>query len=260
MRTLAIDLLRSRRVLLLGVCGGLLLVSIGYLALYPSFDDQLQTFAEDLPDAYKALIGDADLASPAGYIRSQVYSLMAPLLISGAGIAAGSSLARSEREKTLATLAVLPLSRRRLAGAWWLLIGLIVGVCGVAAFVGVVVGSPLAGADVGIDRILLATIPMTVLGALVGTVALLVSSLTGTPGAATGVGWLTVAAAFLANSLAELLDSLSWLGRLSPWAWHGAGQAITGDFDVSSLLLLVVSNAVIGAVAVAVFDRRNLHL
>jgi len=160
MRVLAFDLLRSRRVMTMGVSAGLLLVSIGYLALYPSFEEQLQNFADDLPDAYSAVLGDVDIASPEGYIRSQVYSLLAPLLIAGAAIAAGASLARAERDKTLAVFAMLPVSRRQLAGGWWLHMAIIVAVCSAVTIAGVVIGAPLAGTDVGVDRIVLATAPM----------------------------------------------------------------------------------------------------
>jgi ABC-2 type transport system permease protein len=243
-----------------GICAGLLFTSIGYLALYPSFDDQLQGLAEDMPDAYKAFIGDADIASPEGYIRSQVYSLIAPLLIAGATIAAGSSLARAERDQTLVVFAVTPLSRRQLAGSWWVFV-LMVAVAGaLASFIGVLIGGPLAGAEVGLDRVVLATLPMMTFGVLIGGVALFVSALTGAPGTATGVGWLTILLSFLANSLSELIDNLSWLSNINPWSWHGAGEAITGDFGGRSFLFLVVAAVVVGALAIAQFERRNLHL
>ncbi|MFT7476367.1 MAG: ABC-2 type transport system permease protein [Verrucomicrobiales bacterium] len=259
MITLALDLVRSRKIMIAGICAGLLLLSIGYLALYPSLEDQLRSMAEDLPDAYKAVLGDADLASPEGYIRSQVYSLIAPLLIAGACISAGASLARAERDQTLAVFAVTPLSRRQLAGAWWLFVGLIASIGALATTVGVVIGSPLAGAEVSVGRIIAATIPLLLFGLVSGGVALLTSTITGAPGAATGMGWLSIVLAFIANSLAELIDSLSWLTNLNPWSWHGAGSAITGDANATGLNLLVIAAVVLGAGAIARFDRRNLH-
>ncbi len=260
MLTLSLDLLRSRKILVLAICAGLLFTSIGYLALYPSFDDQLQGLADDLPDAYKAFIGDADIASPEGYIRSQVYSLIAPLLIAGAAIAAGSSLARAERDQTLVVFAVQPLSRRQLAGSWWAFVATVAAVGGLASFIGVLIGGPLAGADVGVDRIVLATLPMLVFGMLVGSVALLVSTLTGAPGMATGIGWMFILVSFLANSLAELIDGLSWLSNINPWSWHGAGEALTGDFSAVNFVLLVVTTIIVGVGAISAFERRNLHL
>ena len=260
MIALAVDLLRSRRTLLFGICAGILAVAVGYLALYPSFEEQLQTFADDLPDAYKALLGDIDLATPEGYIRSQVYSLIAPLLIAGAAIAVGSGLARAERDQTLAVLAVTPLPRRSLAGAWWLSIVLVAGAAAITAIVGVAIGAPLAGADVSLGRIVAATLPLFVFGVLVGGVALFVGTLTGAPGSATGTGWLFIVASFVLNSVAELIDSASWLSSISPWSWHGAGAPITERFDSGTFLSLVVSALLVGAAALWRFERRNLHL
>ncbi len=260
MGALAFDLAKSRRILIAGICAGLLFVSIGYLALYPSFDDQLQAFSDDLPDAYKAFIGDADIASAEGYIRSQVYSLLGPLLVAGAAISAGAGLARTERDHTLAVFAVMPMSRRKLFGSWWLLV-LLVSVIGAgAAFIGVVIGGPLAGASVGIGRVALATLPVLFFGLLMGSIALLVSALTGAPGMASGVGWLAILASFIANSFAELIDSLSWLSAVSPWAWHGAGEAITSEVNVGGVIALIASSVVISALAMLTFERRNLHL
>lgn len=260
MTALTLDLLRSRRTMMAAICAGLLFTSIGYLALYPSLEDQLSDMAADLPDAYKAFVGDADVASPEGYIRSQVYSLIAPLLIAGACIAAGSSLARAERDQTLVVFAVQPISRRKLAGAWWGFVAIVAIICGLASFIGVTIGGPLAGADVGVGRIVLATLPMLTFGLLMGSFSLLVSTLTGAPGMATGLGWMAILVSFLANSLSELIDSLSWLSAISPWSWHGAGEAITGDLGVGNFVLLVAATGLIAGSAIEAFARRNLHL
>jgi len=257
---LTLDLLRSRRAMLLGICAALLLTSIGYLALYPSFDEQLQGLAEDLPDAYKAFIGDVDIATPEGYIRSQVYSLLAPLLIAGATIAAGSGLARAERDKSLAVLTMTPVSRSKIAASWLLFIVIVAGVGGLMAFIGVLIGGPIAGAEVGVARVLLATAPLIVFGALIGSATLLTSALSGAPSMATGVGWMTILLSFLANSLANLIDNLGWLSNISPWSWHGAGEAITTDFGLTGFLLLIIATAGAGVGAVIAFSRRNLHL
>ncbi len=257
---LFLDLGKSRRTLLFGICFALLFTSIGYLAIYPSFEDQLQGIAEDMPDAYKAFIGDADLTSPEGYVRSQVYSLVAPLLIAGLTITAGASLARAERDQTLVVLATSPLSRSQLAGAWWLYVGALGLVGGLMTVIGVFIGGPLAGAEISFGAVILATLPMLMFGVLVGTVTLFASAQTGAPGTASAIGWVAVLVSFLANSLAELIESLSWLSNVNPWSWHGAGEAVTGDFDLSGFLLLVLATAVVGVLAIARFARRDLHL
>lgn len=260
MIALVADLVRSRRGLVLGVCAGLLLVSIGYLAMYPSFEDQLKAFADDIPDAYRALLGDVDIASAEGYIRSQVYSLIAPLVMASAAISAGSGLARAERDQTLAVLAVTPLSRRQLVGSWGALVWMVSLIAAVVIVVGVMIGIPLAGADVGADRVMLATLPQFLFAGLIGSISLLVATITGAPGTARGAGWIAVLVSFVMNSMSELVDSLGWMAEVSPWSWHGAGQAITAGADNRSIALLVVSSVIVCASALVRFERRNLHL
>lgn len=260
MTALAMDLLKARRILIVGISIALLFTSVGYLALYPSIRDQLAAFSDDLPDAYRALLGDVDIATAKGYVRSQVYSLIAPLVVAGAAISAGSSLARAEQDQTLAVLAVSPLSRRRLASSWLLHI-LVVSATGAAATaLGVVIGAPLAGAEIDTTRILLATLPVFLFAVLVGSAALVGATSTGSPALATGLGWMTILISFVVNSLAELIDGLEWLTNISPWAWHQAGQALTGQIDTRSLGLSLAAVIVVSAVAIQQFDRRNLHL
>ena len=51
------------------------------VAFYPSVrdDEALSDYAKDLPESVRALFagGELDLASPVGYLNSQVYALLA---------------------------------------------------------------------------------------------------------------------------------------------------------------------------------------
>ncbi|MEM8903537.1 MAG: hypothetical protein AAGF02_07545, partial [Actinomycetota bacterium] len=114
MIVLALDELRARRVSLAATILGLLSLALMYLALFPGLEDQLSSFSEDLPDSIAAFIGDADFSTANGYLRSQVFSLVSPLLLCGVTIAAGAGLARTERDQTLVTTFVLPVRRREI--------------------------------------------------------------------------------------------------------------------------------------------------
>lgn len=246
--------------LIMWICAALLFASIGYLALYPSIQSQLQAFADDMPDAYKALLGDVDIATAEGYVRSQVYSLIAPLLMAGATISAGAGLAKAEQDQTLAALAVTPLSRRRLVGSWMVLIWAVATCAAVTIVIGVAVGAPLAGADVGLGRVVIATVPVLLFAGLIGTIALLAGVVTGSPGVATGCGWVSILVSFVISSIAGLVDDAAWLAEVSPWSWHGAGAPITTDLDGAAVALLLATSLAVTLVAVSLFERRNLHL
>lgn len=257
---LAVDQLRARRVTVGATALGLFGLALMYLALFPSLEDQLSSFSEDLPDSVTALIGDADFATANGYIRSQVYSLVSPLLLCGVAISAGAGLARTERDQTLTGTFVTPVRRRDITISWLAVVTAIAAIGSAAVVVGVAVGGPIAGADVGLGRVVLATASLLALVVLAGSAAVAVSASTGSPGGALGTAWGLVGISFLATSVSSLVDGLSWLEEVSPWSWYGTGEALERDFDALGLLLLVVAAAFAAAFAVRSFDRRDLHL
>lgn len=259
MTTLVLDALRARRVALAALLLGLLAISVGYLAIFPQLEEQLQAFAGEIPAFYDALVGDADFSTPAGYVRTQVYALVAPLVAAGVAIAAAAGLAKQERAVTLTVSYLAPVSRSTLAlthllAAWG--IGL---VAGIAVFVGVLVGAPLAGAEVPLLNILVATAWLVGFTWAAAAVAWTVGCATGSPGAASGAGWVFVAVSFLANSVGEVVADLSVMTDLSPWGWYGAGAPVTDGFDPLGLLLFVLAFLLV-PVGLALFARRDLQL
>lgn len=259
MTWLLLDGLRARRRALLGALVGLVVLSVGYLSVFPQLESQLQAFGGDLPEFYTALIGDADFTTPEGYVRTQVYALIAPFLVAGLAIAAGAGLARAERDVTLTVTYAAPVSRSTLAlshlGVAWAVA--LVG--GVAVVLGVLVGAPLAGAQIALSDVLAATLPLVGIAGLAGTVAWAAGAATGAPGAATGAGWALLALSFVANSIGELVVDLGWLADVSPWSWYGAGAPIIDGFSPVSLLLFVLAGLVTLA-GLAAFQRRDLQL
>ena len=75
--------LRERRRSLLWWTLGLVALVVLNVAFYPSVRDDpaLSDYAKDLPESVRALFagGELDIASPAGYLNSQIFALMAPL-------------------------------------------------------------------------------------------------------------------------------------------------------------------------------------
>lgn len=256
---LVTDTLRGRRVGAIVLTAALAALSVGYLAMFPALEEQLQAFAGDIPEFYDALVGDADFTTPDGYVRTQVFALLAPLLAAGVAISAATGLARAERDVTLTPTFVAPVSRATLATSYLAVAWLIGLAGGLAVFVGVMLGAPLAGAEVGLDGIAAATVPFVGFAWAASSVAWAAGAATGSPGVAMGSGWGFVSLSFLANSFGEVIEDLSLLTDVSPWGWYGAGKAITEGFDPVSLLLFVVAFALV-PVGVTAFTRRDLQL
>jgi ABC-type transport system involved in multi-copper enzyme maturation permease subunit len=89
------------------------------MIFYPTFKDQaaeLQKSFESLPDAALQLFGgSSDFFSPVGFLNSQIFFLMLPLLLGILAISLGSSLlAAEERDSTIESLMARPISRTHL--------------------------------------------------------------------------------------------------------------------------------------------------
>src|SRR3989304_5752380 len=102
---------------------GLLWWSLGLAGLagitvltYPAIRDMpgLDELMEGLPEALLALIGENDLLSPAGYLNSQLFGAIVPLLFIFYGVGAGAgAIAGEEENRTLDLLLANPVGRTR---------------------------------------------------------------------------------------------------------------------------------------------------
>lgn len=90
------------------------------VSVYPTVRDNpsLNKLVEDYPEALKGFVafgGDVDYASAAGYLGTELFAFIVPLLLLIAAIGAGArAIAGEEEAGTLDLLLANPLSRRRL--------------------------------------------------------------------------------------------------------------------------------------------------
>lgn len=152
------------------------------LAFYPTLHsqtNQLDSSFANIPDSARALFTDtSDLFSPVGYLSSQLYYLMLPLVLSILAIGLGCGLvAREESSGTLELLLSRPVPRGKLLfekSAAGLIVLTIVGAAAAAA---AIIMCRLVNMDVGLAGVGIATLYATVLAGLYGSIALFISSL-----------------------------------------------------------------------------------
>lgn len=246
---------------ILGWIAGLATLAVVQLALYPTVRDN-EAFSKIMtsyPKAFRALFGIADYTSGPGYLRAELFSVMAPLLIVVFAILWGSDLIAGEEERhTIDVLLANPISRRRLLVEKWA--ALLVGTMLLSASLGVVlaIGAPLVGLRVGASNLWAAVIASALLGLTFGTLALTLGAGTGHRGLARGISTAVAVAAYLLSSLPDLVNWLRPGRPLSPW-YHAVGvDPLSSGFEVAHLGVLLAIIAVTGCAAVLLFDRRDL--
>ena len=227
--------------------------------MYAAIEGTLADFSADLPENLLAMVGGGDLSTPEGWYRLESFGLMAPIALTLVAAAAGArALAGEERDRTMGVLLANPVSRRRVvlqkATAMWLQT-LIVGA---ATFAGVAGGSILGGLGMSIPNIAAISLHATLLGMMFGALALAVGAATGDARTAIVATIALFGAAYLANSLLGIADSLEGWAALSPFEWYLGGEPLLNGVEWTSVALFGAFTAVLVAAAAALFDRRDL--
>jgi len=246
---------------LLGWVGGLAALAVVMLAIYPTVRDnqQISKLIEAYPKALRTMFGISDYTSGAGYLRAEVFSLMAPLLIVVFAILwGGDVIAGEEERRTIDLLLANPVSRRRILLEKWaaVMLGITIATWGLGLLIGL--GAPVVGLHVAWSSLASVVVATMLLGMLYATLALAVGAATGRRGLARGVVTLLAVAAYLVSSLAELVRWLRPIRPLSPW-YHALGVDPLGSGFLPGHLLVLVAAILVTIVGAAVaFERRDL--
>jgi ABC-2 type transport system permease protein len=264
LRSVGLKTLRDlRRGFLLWSAGLVGLVAM-LVSVYPSIrkNPALDTLVQSYPGALKGFIGfggELDYSTPAGYLGMELFSLMVPLLLLIAAVAAGSAAIAGEEERgTLDLLLSLPVSRQRVAleklGA---LVAETSGL-GVVLWLSLWIGSRAAGMKIGAGHLGAATIGAVLLAIGYGCIALMLGAATGRRGLSIGLAAAAAVAAYLVNSLAPLVSALDGVQRATPFYYYAEGDPLRQGLEVADALVLLAVGVAAGAIAVVAAERRDL--
>ncbi len=224
--------------------------------VYPSYREQLADF--EIPEALRALIGEADYATAEGFLTAEFFS-WAPILVVIFAIMAGTSaLAGEEAAGTLDLLLAQPMSRRRLVLEK--MAGFGVSACLIAAitYLGWLASVPFVDIDVSYGRLLSATFRLVPLILFFGALAMCCGAMLPDRRLATGVVTAVAVVSFFVNYLAMLVDALRPARWASVFHYQDASSALSGHVDPAKLAVLLLATALLAALTVASFEQREL--
>lgn len=227
------------------------------VALYPSIEGNAEydELLEDYPEFVQSFIG-TDLTSPAGYLYSQLFSLMVPLLLMIYVVSAGARAVAGEEEAgTLDLLLSHPVSRTRVvlekAAAMAVQLAMLTAVL----FLSIALPAPLFSLDIGAGPVAEACLASYLLALVYGAVALLVGAATGRRAPAIGVPAALAVGGYLVDGLGRSVDVLEPWRVLSPFA-H-AGNPLADGVGTGIGVLVALAAAAVAA-SLPLFTRRDL--
>ena len=244
---------------------GIVGLVILYMAIYPSIKESaeaLNEYMQKLPEAFKqAFIGTEDYTSAIGYLSSEVYTQMLPILFLFYSIGTGSSAIAGEEDKgTLDIIISTPIRRSRviLEKFFSLVFGLLF-LC-VIVVVSLYIGTTVMDMNIALGNLIAITFSLFLLALNFGSLALLIGSLTGNKGVAIGLTTAVAILAFFVNALAPIADFLEGFQKFSPFYHYSANNPLRNGLDLGSVIFFICITVFLLILSIAVFEKRDLNV
>ncbi|HVB13591.1 MAG TPA: ABC transporter permease subunit [Candidatus Dormibacteraeota bacterium] len=244
---------------------GAVLLSVVYMVFYPSIHSSgasVQHLLESLPKALRiALLGSGvSYLSPTGYLGTELFAFLLPVLLLVMGILAGSrALAAEEHNGTIDLLLSTPIRRFRLVLEKGF--GALLPLFAIAAAVGLTVAAlgPSQGLTLSLGGLAVALLAVALLGASFGMLGFLIASATGSSGLGGGMGAGLAVALYVLNVFGGVAPPLTGLANaVSPFHWVGGAGVLANGVSWSGVLLLSVCPLVLLGLSILIYERRDL--
>ena len=241
--------------------------SLGFLVLlpvtisiYPSFSDMSEINVMMDNDLIRAFSGGVtDITSPVGYLNSQLYFLMVPLLFLIFGITQGSgTIAGEEESGTLDLLLSNPLSRSQvvLQKFFAIIVSMLTFAC--IVWLISIISMIAISMEMSLVKVGEITFSVALLGILFASLAFLVGCVTGKKGMSVGITSAAGVLTYLLYSLGPMVDILEPFEVLSPFYYYFEADPLTNGLYLPHVLVLIVVTLVLVFISDAMLKRRDL--
>ncbi len=234
------------------------------VAVFPTVRDneELNDLVQEYPEALKGFIafgGEVDYLSGPGYLGSELFSFMVPLLFLIAAVGAGAGAIAGEEDRgTLDLLLSAPVSRVRVALEKLGALAIEVAGLGAVLFACLALGAPVVDMDVATGKLGAACASAVALSLVFGGLAFGLGAATGHRVLAIGVAVALAVVTYVVNGLAPLVPAFEAVQELTPFYQYAAADPLRAGLDVWRAVLLLGLGTLFGLVGVAAFTRRDI--
>ena len=244
--------------------------SIGISALviitmlfYPSFSEtpELDEIFKDMPETITAMfVGEfSEMTTPEGFLNSQLFFVLYPLLFLFFGIARGSSSISGEEEKgTLDLLMSYPIKRSMLVTQKFAAMVITILMLAIVLWLDVAIGVIATDMDISLWRVWEATLNCALLGVTFGTLALALSCAKSSRGLSAGLTSALGIGSYFLNALAPAVEPIEPFQRLSLFYYYIGADPVTNGLNLGHASVLVMITLASITTALITFERRDL--
>jgi ABC-2 type transport system permease protein len=242
-----------------GISGLIAMTVLSYLAIKDQAQTLDQTFG-DLSASAGSFFGGNDLFSPIGYLSSQIYFILLPLMIIIMAVTLSSSLMKKdESDATIELVLSRPVSRTRvLLGK--VLAGLtIMAVVGIVSYVVTTLCVAIAGLPINQNNLLITHLLCFLFAGSFGAISFaLIAVSRHTRGIASVVAILLSLGGYVLTSLSGFVKDLEPLSKALPYHYYNTVDLLGGKVDGGLIIYIVGVYILAGIVMWIGYTRRDI--
>ena len=238
-----------------------LMVSI-QLSIYPSVaknKSALEGFLNAYPDAIKKIFRMQDYTSGPGFLSTELYSMMIPLILIAVGATWGASAtAEEEDEGTADVLLTLPITRNQILISKITAALSVIILLAFFAMANILILRSTVDMKIDLGKLIAGTLSSIALGIFFTGVAFLVGAFSRRKGIAIGVVTGLALIAFLIYSLSALVDSFDSVMPYNPMQWGLGGNPLFEGIDETGIAKLVGMGILLFVLAGWKFNEKDI--
>ncbi len=243
-------------------------VGISALALYtmwfyPSIATapELDQMMRELPPAFKAMFGELSITTPEGFINTELFSFMMPLLFMVFTILQGSAAVAGEEEQgTLDLVLSTPITRRRFVLEKFMAMVVTTLFLALILWLSAVAGTVIADIEINTARLGAAIFSTFLLALAFGTLALTLGCATGKRGLSSSVASALAVIAYFLNTMAPMVESLKPFRKLSLFYFYNSADPLRNGLDPGHAVILLAVTFVLLLIGLQTVGKRDLQV
>jgi len=263
MRSLIFKTWRDHWKSLLSWAGVIVAMTSIQLSVFPSIvktGDAAKQFIDAYPEAFKKMFRMEDYTSGPGFLSTELFSLMLPLVLIAVGTTWGASATAEEEEKGTADLLfTLPISRLKVLASKMIATISVLIFLGIVIYVNLLIGTDMVDMEVNFTYIVAAILSSIALGLFFSGIGFLIGSLTGKKGVSLGSASAIGLLSFVFYSLAPLVDNFDFLNPINPFEWAIGGNILFDGPDWTGFAKLMIGTVILYAGSAIIFKRKDIH-
>lgn len=256
------ELSRRRSFVIWWSVGTSALIAITVLA-YLSFKNDIPEFSKsmsDLTDSLGTFFGGTDFFSPIGYLSSQIYYMLLPiLLIVMAVVLVSGILSRDESDLTIELTLARPVSRLRVIAAKAVAALIIMGIVCAVTYGVMALCVAISGLDVEPMNVLLTHLLCFAFATMFGAISFaLVAFSRVTRPIASAVAITLGVGGYVIASLGGYMDFFKQLAKAFPYHYYNTMDLLVGKVDTGLLVYIGVAFTVCIVLSIVGYRRRDI--